>query len=135
MDPMGPELSHLEHVRQQLLWLLLGVQIILIVLIFIISIFMSHKIAGPLYRLRKYFQDAAAGNFDQKLTFRKKDYFQELASDYNAMMIGIRRKIGKDKRGIDIAISRIEKILDHIPPPIKPDLEGALLALKQIGKD
>lgn len=135
LDPMGPALPHLEQKREEILWLLLLMQGLLLLLTFTISIYMSHKIAGPLYRLRKAFREAANGNLEQSLVFRKRDYFQELASDYSAMMASIQSKFGKGIRGIELAIPRIEKALDNASPDMKLELEAALLALRQTLKN
>ena len=62
LDPLGPTLANLEKTREDLLWLLVSMQVILISFTFFISIFMSHKIAGPLYKLSKLLREAAAGN-------------------------------------------------------------------------
>src|SRR4051794_6835947 len=135
LDPMGPTLSHLEEVREDILRLLLLMQGLLLALTFMISVYMSHKIAGPLFRLGKFFREAAAGNLEQRLSFRKRDYFQELAPDYNAMMTSIQNRIGRGMRGIEVAIPRIEKALLSASPEMKLELEAALLALRQSQKN
>src|ERR1700722_9789421 len=49
LDPMGPAIGSLEQTREDLIWLLIMMQVVLLSLTFLISIFMSRKIAGPLY--------------------------------------------------------------------------------------
>ncbi len=46
---------------------------------------MSHRIAGPLYRLKMAMLKTATGKKIKKLAFREKDYFQELADSFNEM--------------------------------------------------
>lgn len=44
----------------------------------------SHRIAGPLYRLNRQFQEASQGKADlQNLKFRKNDFFPELPETIN----------------------------------------------------
>src|SRR4051812_3094325 len=60
MDPSGPTLSHLEQVRQEILWFLILMQSLILAMTFMISIYMSHKIAGPLYRIGMLFREASS---------------------------------------------------------------------------
>lgn len=52
------------------------------------ALFFSHRIAGPLYRLDQYFKNAAheSNAFEQPLSFRKDDFFQELPDSINHFM-------------------------------------------------
>ena len=61
-------------------FMILGVCITLFVCIF--GLFLSHRIAGPLYRLRMYFanEEYAQG---KKLSFRKGDFFQDIPKAIN----------------------------------------------------
>lgn len=48
------------------------------------GLFYSHKIAGPLYRLQRYFSEAAAGSTQlNKIYFRDDDFFQEVPASIN----------------------------------------------------
>lgn len=49
------------------------------------GLFYSHKIAGPMYRLQKYFTQAAVDNnsLQQKIYFRDDDFFQEIPESIN----------------------------------------------------
>ena len=47
------------------------------------GIFISHKIAGPLYRLTKFFKEAQPGMITQKLNFRPGDFFLEIPEAIN----------------------------------------------------
>ena len=49
----------------------------------IIGTLFSHRIVGPLYRLREYLIATAKGKTPQRLELRDKDYFQDLAEAYN----------------------------------------------------
>jgi nitrate/nitrite-specific signal transduction histidine kinase len=53
-------------------------------LIFIVSIFWTHKIAGPLYQLRKSFLQIATGNFAIVTRFRKTDQLQNIPVIFNS---------------------------------------------------
>jgi len=50
----------------------------------VMGLVLSHRVAGPIYRLRKHLLEAAAGRAPSQVRFRDEDYFQELADAYNA---------------------------------------------------
>ena len=50
---------------------------------FIYGLYMSHKIAGPIFRLEKYLRTWLSGNHLEKVVFRKEDNFSELAEVIN----------------------------------------------------
>jgi hypothetical protein len=52
-------------------------------LITIFGIVMSHRIAGPLYRLSRYLRNEDPSKPLPELRFREKDFFQDLARDFN----------------------------------------------------
>src|SRR5690242_20117115 len=57
-DPMGPGLAVLEKTKTEAGMLLWIMEFIFLSLAFIISIFMSHRIAGPLYKLHRFLREA-----------------------------------------------------------------------------
>jgi methyl-accepting chemotaxis protein len=132
LDPTGPALSQLERTRSNVFWLLVFLQLLFLGITFLISIFMSHRIAGPLYKLSKFFADAENGNLDQDLYFRKNDHFQDLADDYNRMIAGIRGTLGKNVTTASTAITRVERALGHVDEEGRKELEEALTALREI---
>ena len=77
LDPTGPSIDSLQGTRKEILTLLVALQVIFLVVTFLISIFMSHRIAGPLHKLSRFFADARDGKLEQKLFFREKDHFQD----------------------------------------------------------
>jgi hypothetical protein len=53
---------------------------------FCACIFFSHKIAGPMYKLQKYLKSVRDGEAQDRLFFRKGDYFLEIADDVNVTL-------------------------------------------------
>ncbi len=91
---MNSVIGHLENLlpnvaedyktrRTQLFIFLVLLQIGFTGLTFFICIFFSHKIAGPLYKLQKHLGKIRNKETHSKLTFRKGDYFQDLAEEVN----------------------------------------------------
>ena len=73
---------------------------ILIYLLFVvvISAFLSHKMAGPVYRFEQVCKAVAKGDFSQRVHLRKGDQFIELQDDFNAMMDRVEEEINKNKK-------------------------------------
>jgi len=59
------------------------------------GLFLSHRVAGPLYRLNKHMKDVAAGRTLRDVKFRKKDFFPELADSYNDQLKLVRGGSGQ----------------------------------------
>jgi methyl-accepting chemotaxis protein len=54
------------------------------------AIFLSHRIAGPLYRLERHLQDIGAGKEPAPVKFRKGDLYQPLADACNKVIEQLR---------------------------------------------
>ena len=69
-----------------------------LVVFFLISIvliasvtLLSHRIAGPLYRLTKHMQETSSYNDLKDVHFRKNDFFPEIANNFNQMLYRIKK--------------------------------------------
>lgn len=62
------------------------------------GLFYSHKIAGPLYRLQRYFTEAATHNSQlaNKIYFRDDDFFQEVPDSINRYIDSVNESSNKD---------------------------------------
>jgi nitrogen fixation/metabolism regulation signal transduction histidine kinase len=64
----------------------------LMVMLFLLPVFvmdaikMSHRFAGPIFSLRRTIRGVVEGETPRKIKFRKHDFWQGLADDYNAML-------------------------------------------------
>lgn len=56
----------------------------------IVAVVLSHRIAGPLYRLQKHLREVAAGKPPNDVNFRKGDLYQDLAEASNELMARLR---------------------------------------------
>lgn len=51
---------------------------------FVLGVVISHRVAGPLVKLRKHFENVAADQQnDTTVHFRENDFFKEVATAYN----------------------------------------------------
>lgn len=89
-DPQGPDVEKVLQAKHELLTTLYLSEGLFVVALFVLAIFLSHRIAGPLYKLNQTFLDAArTGKLKANLQFRSTDHFQELAENYNAMVTAV----------------------------------------------
>jgi len=70
----------------------------------------SHRVAGPLVRLCGIFRKAGRGDVSMRVRVRAKDYLQQEADALDAMMLGLRRRIGVAKG----RLTRIETALGNV---------------------
>jgi len=61
--------------------------------IVVIGLLMSHKLAGPLWKVEKAARMVAEGNLSYNLTLRDNDEVQEFARQVNGMVKGLRQKV------------------------------------------
>ena len=72
--------------------------LLLLPLMVLIAVFLSHRIAGPIYRIEKTLEEIGKGNFDIRIHLRKHDELKEIANAINKMVGNLNKlKIKKDK--------------------------------------
>ncbi len=83
-------------------------------------IFISHKIAGPLYRFEKSLKEIGGGDLSHRITTRKNDQLTDLADTLNDFSSAI------DNRMIDIKsnIGDIEELVKQMQSRLSPDEKG-----------
>lgn len=129
----GPEqIRMLEDQRVVLIVTLAAIQLAFTALVFIICIFHSHKIAGPLYKLRTYFQTIIDGNVPDKLFFRKGDNFQELAEDFNNAFGKVQETYNQDFAYLKEVNTYIENLALIVPDDKKPVINEITAKLSEI---
>jgi methyl-accepting chemotaxis protein len=132
MDPTHADVGTLMGTRKAVVSLLAVTEVVFLLLTFILSLFMSHRIAGPIFKLRKTFDDFSKGAFDRKLYFRKKDYFPELADDFNQMVRNVREREIRENEILATAASRIESVMKSASDEAKAELETALISIRKL---
>ena len=80
------DVKYRRAVLASLLWIF-GIGIFIIVAqIALLTVFFSHKLAGPIYRLEKACQSIIDGNYAEKIFLRKGDEMQNLAHLLNEVI-------------------------------------------------
>ncbi len=130
--PSAMTQMELEEKRKALILWLSVYQAALCAIIFIVSIFISHKIAGPLFKLTTFFKKVSAGVNPGRLFFRSGDHFLELADDYNDAMETIQENHNADFAYISEVNSYISNLSQVVPEDKRPVLEEIVQKLTEI---
>ncbi|NOY98295.1 MAG: methyl-accepting chemotaxis protein [Chloroflexi bacterium] len=87
--------AHLQikNLRDILLPVLIAINLVGLVLGAILSLFFTHRIAGPLYRLCRVMKEVGQGNLDQVIHFRKSDELREVETAADEMLAGLNARI------------------------------------------
>ena len=100
-----------------------------LILIFFIAwgtVFLSHKIAGPLYRLQRGFRDLKTGDLQTRLYLRKSDEAKFISHDFNEAV-----------ESLDQAVSRIKSVVTQYesnPTEMAARIKEELSKIKTSGR-
>lgn len=79
-------------------------------LVIIIGVFASHKIAGPIYRIEKFLENMANGDYSSILTLRKKDELISLANGINRVLDAIKGTVKGERSQLEKAYISLEDL-------------------------
>jgi signal transduction histidine kinase len=97
------------------------------ILVFIIGIFFTHRIAGPIYKMKKHLRLIRDGHTTDDLYFRKGDHFQELADEFNKTI----HKIRDDYRNDFVYLSEVNAYINNLSLVIPDDKKPVLNEINQ----
>ncbi len=69
--------------------------------VIMVTLLVSHKIAGPMYRFEKDIKRIAGGDLKFRIRIRKSDQFQEIALSLNAMIEALSNRVSAIKKDAD----------------------------------
>ena len=116
--------------------------VIIVIFVAILSIFVSHRIAGPVYRFEKSAKIIAEGDLSLRIRLRKGDELQELADAFNQMTESLESIVFNDRK----VLKRLEKVLKSLREKLESkrawteedkkhfinEVENALSALERV---
>lgn len=126
----GTATKHAAH-RNNLIQYLVIMQMAFIGLVFIFCLFISHKIAGPLYKLTQYLRTVRESGELIHLKFRDGDNFPEVADEVNLTMTYLANKTEEETKTLTELSSYLENLSLVIPEDKKPVLEEAQEKIKE----
>ena len=110
----------ISNVQSDLIFYLILIQVVLALVVFLSFIFFTHKIAGPLYKLRIHLEGIREGKAITPLNFRSGDYFHEVADEVSLFLETIRSKQERDFEQIEDVVQYLDNISTIIPEDKKP---------------
>lgn len=103
-----------------------------VILIFgIFSIFLTHKIAGPAYRLKHALTELISGNLDSRIHLRKWDDLQEVAEQVNLFSDDLRNNIATLKKDHEQLSNYIDQLEQEISTETGRNIIGLLQEKKK----
>ena len=94
------------------------------ILSLILGLFLTHRLAGPLYRFEQTIKAILSGDLSVRIRLREKDEFQELALLLNQAIIEIDQRLGAiEKKG-----QELEERFDEILTELKQRPQGQVIA-------
>lgn len=97
-----------------------------------VTLFVSHKISGPLYHFKKTMEELGEGNFSLDFRIRCLDQLQSLAETFNAMIGNTRKQVNLIKANF----SSLKEKLDSLSQDeVAEHKKSALAELKNISKE
>lgn len=109
-------------------------EILSFLIVGVISLFVSHRMAGPIYRFEKVTEGMSEGDFTIHVKLRDKDEFKDLADAFNSMINKLTDHIDELKDSSQDYIQEVKQYLDtqkEIPEEVRIQLEGSLNKLKE----
>ncbi|MCK4463032.1 MAG: HAMP domain-containing protein, partial [Candidatus Omnitrophica bacterium] len=101
---------------------------LLAVLIFIGGIFISHKIAGPMYRFEQSAEAIKEGDLKVHFRIRKNDEMKKIASTLEDMVEALRSDFEKIKITSNVLKGKINRVAKNLP-------EEDMQSLKKVTED
>lgn len=120
--PQGRFVSIMKTVNLRILFGLLLMTPIVVV----IGVLLSHKIAGPLFRIERYVNNMTYGDFSSYIILRKGDELASLADRINQLIKTAKSNIG-DHKGV---LNKVSRELDSLKSPVcsGPECRDMLMA-------
>ncbi|GEM_PF-1312170 len=98
----------LSDISRGIKWFLVGGVSVSSLIFAIIGIFVSHKIAGPIYRLKKNMIQVRNGIYNREIRFRKDDQLHDMADVFNEMSMALEVR----KEITALYVERLEEITE-----------------------
>ncbi|MEK7866847.1 MAG: hypothetical protein AAB434_09215 [Planctomycetota bacterium] len=96
------------------------------------TILLSHRVAGPAYRISRCVQRMCEGAYDFTVTLRKKDYLKDVATDMNVLLADLRKRQAKVRDGLEAArIAKAKSAQGGGSADLVADLDRACAALEE----
>ena len=115
--PQGRLIAIINMVNIRMMLSLLFIAPVVVV----IGIYLSHKIAGPIYRIEQFLGAMVSGNFSSRITLRKGDEFMSVANKINILNDTLKTTMSSQKSSMERIVNELgkfKKVVDSRPGDI-----------------
>ncbi|MFH1726137.1 MAG: methyl-accepting chemotaxis protein [Elusimicrobiota bacterium] len=99
----------------------------------VVTLFVSHRWAGPIYRFERSARAIATGDLTHRVSLRTGDELMELQDEINAMVASLQRMVQKDRTLIEHLTARLDKTAGKLDEPAgQEDLDRLREELKSL---
>ncbi|OIO05480.1 MAG: hypothetical protein AUJ52_13705 [Elusimicrobia bacterium CG1_02_63_36] len=81
----------------------------------LVTLFVSHRWAGPIYRFERSAQVVSTGDLTHRVSLRTGDDLMELQDEINAMIASLQRMVQKDRSLVDHLTASIDRAIQDLP--------------------
>jgi signal transduction histidine kinase len=111
---------------------LIPFQFLLTALVILTTIFLTHKVAGPLYKLKNHLLHIREGDPVSAIEFRTQDNFQDLADEVSLFLEWVAANQESDFKYVSEVASYVDNLALVIPDDKKPVLNEISRKLKEV---
>lgn len=122
---MTPAVSQFNWIIMVKLALYLG-------LMLMISLYVSHRFAGPIYRFEKSAQIVASGDLTHRVSLRTGDELLELQEEFNGMVASLQGLVQKDRNLAARISERLTAAIKKAPDDLGEELRSLKMELEHL---
>lgn len=118
--------------RSLFIYAVVGIFIGVTSILMVLGIFISHRLAGPIFAISRKMTQLAHGDFNAKVFLRKGDEFHDLKDRFNTLVQALHNQVKSELLKIDETIKTLEKLLaeKQVSPEAEVDVKSTLRELK-----
>lgn len=106
-----------------------------LVLMLLISLYVSHRFAGPIYRFEKSAQAVGSGDLTHRVSLRTGDELMELQEEFNGMVAGLQSLVQRDRNLAARLSDRVEELARKAgDAALREDLKALKVELDHLTK-
>jgi len=120
-ESLKSESSSLKAFQSRMMLTLVGVMVLLVVGIFIVGVVVTHKVAGPIFKMKRMIKDVGEGRLRIPGKLRKGDELVHFFEAFDQMVRSLRARQENEIAMLESAIARLEGKAD--PSELKPLLD------------
>ncbi|MGA8180171.1 MAG: methyl-accepting chemotaxis protein [Desulfobacterales bacterium] len=95
--------------------------VLISLLAIVVTLLVSHKLAGPLFRFEKELKEMGSGDLSKEVKIREKDQFKAVANSLNQMRVNLQKKVVDIKKEVEQIVASTSD--QEIPPDLVKRLD------------